>query len=178
VKSSVNVTPRVMVVRALSRRAPRGVLSVAGRTFPCALGRRGQRAIKREGDGATPIGRWDLRSVLYRSDRIPRPHTGLPIKAMRRSDGWCDAPGDRNYNRAVRNPYPASTEQLFRADHVYDLLVVLSHNERPRKRGCGSAIFMHVARPGFSPTEGCVALRIEDLRRVLEVCRRNSRIVV
>jgi L,D-peptidoglycan transpeptidase YkuD (ErfK/YbiS/YcfS/YnhG family) len=93
--------------------------------MPCALGRSGQRSNKREGDGATPLGQWTLRQVLYRSDRIARPRTGLPIKRIHKSDGWCDAPADRNYNRAVRLPYPASIENLYRTDGVYDLIVVL-----------------------------------------------------
>jgi L,D-peptidoglycan transpeptidase YkuD (ErfK/YbiS/YcfS/YnhG family) len=167
-----------LVVRATSKRANRGVLSVAGRAVPCALGRSGQRAIKREGDGATPMGQWTLRQVFYRSDRIPRPRTGLPIKQIRTSDGWCDAPADRNYNRAVRLPYSASIENLHRADGVYDLIVVLSHNERPRQRGRGSAIFIHIARPGYTPTEGCIALNRRDLQHVLATCRRHSHIIV
>jgi L,D-peptidoglycan transpeptidase YkuD (ErfK/YbiS/YcfS/YnhG family) len=165
-----------LAVRATSKRATRGVLSVGGRAFPCALGRSGQRALKREGDGATPIGQWALRQVFYRSDRIARPRTGLPVKAIRQRDGWCDAPADRNYNRAVRLPYPASSETLFRADGVYDLIVVLSHNERPRMRGGGSAIFIHIARTNYAPTEGCIALRRRDLQQVLATCRRGSRI--
>jgi L,D-peptidoglycan transpeptidase YkuD (ErfK/YbiS/YcfS/YnhG family) len=122
------------------------------------------------------MGQWALRQVLYRSDRIARPHTGLPVKAIRQSDGWCDAPADRNYNRVVRLPYPASIETLFRADGVYDLIVVLSHNERPRMRGGGSAIFIHIARANYAPTEGCIALRRRDLQHVLATCRRRSRI--
>jgi L,D-peptidoglycan transpeptidase YkuD (ErfK/YbiS/YcfS/YnhG family) len=114
-----------------------------------------------------------LRLVLYRSDRIFRPRTGLPIKVIRKSDGWCDAPADRNYNRAVRLPYPASNEHLHRADSVYDLIVVLSHNERPRVRGHGSAIFIHIARPGYTPTEGCIALSRRDLLHVLALCGRG-----
>jgi L,D-peptidoglycan transpeptidase YkuD (ErfK/YbiS/YcfS/YnhG family) len=167
-----------LAVRAISRRATQGILTVGAHTFPCALGRSGQHALKREGDGATPMGRWILRHVLYRSDRVQRPRTGLHIKAIRGSDGWCDAPTDRNYNRAVRHPYAASLERLHRADHVYDLIVILSHNQRPRMRGAGSAIFMHIARPGYSPTEGCIALSRKHLQRVLEICRRNTRIII
>jgi L,D-peptidoglycan transpeptidase YkuD (ErfK/YbiS/YcfS/YnhG family) len=146
--------------------------------MPCALGRSGQRSNKREGDGATPLGQWTLRQVLYRSDRIARPRTGLPIKRIHKSDGWCDAPADRNYNRAVRLPYPASIENLYRTDGVYDLIVVLSHNERPRLRGAGSAIFIHIARDGYTPTEGCIALSRRDLQHVLAICRRRSRIII
>jgi L,D-peptidoglycan transpeptidase YkuD (ErfK/YbiS/YcfS/YnhG family) len=87
---------------------------------------------------------------------------------MRRLDGWCDAPGDRNYNRPVRHPYPASAERLWREDELYDVLVVLGHNQRPRLRGGGSAIFMHVARPGYLPTEGCIALERGHLLALLE----------
>ena len=82
----------------------------------------------------------------------------LPARAIRPDDGWCDASADRNYNRPVRHPYSASAERLWRSDGLYDLVVVLAYNERPRVRGRGSAIFMHVARPGYAPTEGCIAL--------------------
>src|SRR5690349_5923716 len=122
-------------VAALSPGATRGTVKLGGLAFPCALGRSGRRAVKREGDGATPIGRWRLLQVLYRADHILRPATGLPVRPIRASDGWCDAPHDRNYNRPVRHPYPASAERLWREDALYDIVVVLSHNVRPRVRG-------------------------------------------
>ena len=106
--------------------------------------------------------------VLFRADRLPRPRTALPVQRIGRADGWCDAPGDRNYNRPVRHPYPASAERLWREDALYDVVVVLGHNQRPRLRGAGSAIFMHVARPGYLPTEGCIALRRDHLLRLLD----------
>jgi len=105
--------------------------------------------------------------VLYRADHVRRPLTRLPARAIGRTDGWCDAPADRNYNRLVRLPYEASAETLWRADDLYDVVVVLSHNTTPRVRGGGSAIFMHVAKPGCAPTEGCVALRREHLLLLL-----------
>jgi L,D-peptidoglycan transpeptidase YkuD (ErfK/YbiS/YcfS/YnhG family) len=107
-------------------------------------------------------------AVLYRPDRTPRPPTRLPVRPIRPDDGWCDAPADRNYNRPVRHPYPVSAERLWRDDELYDLVVVLSHNTRPRVRGAGSAVFMHVAGAGFRPTEGCIALRRPHLVRLLE----------
>jgi L,D-peptidoglycan transpeptidase YkuD (ErfK/YbiS/YcfS/YnhG family) len=155
-------------VEALSFRCTRGTLRVGDLRFPCALGRSGCTARKREGDGATPIGQWRLRAVLYRPDRLRRPRTALPVRAIRRRDGWCDAQADRNYNRPVRLPYPASAERLWREDALYDLLVVLDYNERPRTRGRGSAIFMHVAKSGYAPTEGCIALARPHLARLLE----------
>jgi L,D-peptidoglycan transpeptidase YkuD (ErfK/YbiS/YcfS/YnhG family) len=169
---------RLLSVRAISKGRTRGVLAVGGHMFPCAVGRSGQRACKREGDGATPIGRWTLRQVLYRRDRGLRPRTGLPVRTIRSADGWCDAAADRNYNRVVQLPYPASAEAMFREDGLYDLVVVLSHNERPRVRGAGSAIFIHVARDGYLPTEGCIALSLRDLRLVLARCGRGSCVVV
>jgi L,D-peptidoglycan transpeptidase YkuD (ErfK/YbiS/YcfS/YnhG family) len=133
--------------------------------LPCAFGRAGRRARKHEGDGATPVGRWQVLGVLYRADRVQRPLTRLPVRPIARDDGWCDASADRNYNRPVRHPYAASAERLWRADHLYDIVVVLNHNVQPRVRSRGSAIFMHIARPGYAPTEGCIALRREHLLR-------------
>ena len=152
------------------------MLLAGGRSYPCALGRSGRRTLKREGDGATPTGLFRLESIYYRPDRGPRPPTGLPLKITRPTDGWCDAPADRNYNRAVCHPYPASAEELWRPDGLYDVVVVLDCNRRPRIRGRGSAIFMHVARPGFKPTEGCIALRRTDLVRILAHLKPGARI--
>lgn len=159
---------QLLVVRARMRRCTTGVVALGALLLPCALGRSGRSPRKREGDGATPAGRYRLLRVLYRPDRVRRPRTRLPVAAIRPADGWCDAPVDRNYNRPVRLPYPASSETLWRPDQLYDLVVVLDHNARPRVRGAGSAIFMHVARPGYLPTEGCIALDRRHLLRLLE----------
>jgi L,D-peptidoglycan transpeptidase YkuD (ErfK/YbiS/YcfS/YnhG family) len=163
---------------ALSKAAKRGRLVVGHLQVPCALGRGGSRVRKREGDGATPIGRWPVLAVLFRADRLRRPRTLLPARPIRAWDGWCDAPQDRNYNRLVRHPYPASAERLWREDGLYDVVVVLAHNQRPRLRGGGSAIFMHLARAGYAPTEGCIALQRGHLLRVLECLGRNSEVAV
>lgn len=158
---------RIVIVSGLSAAAPRGVVRLGVLNLPCALGKGGRRTRKREGDGATPIGCWQLVRVLYRSDRIVRPISRLPVKAIGRDDGWCDAPADRNYNRFVRLPYRSSAESLWRTDNLYDVVVVLSHNSAPRVRGGGSAIFIHIARAGYAPTEGCIALRREHLLMLL-----------
>ena len=142
--------------------------------FPCALGRAGRKAVKREGDGATPIGRWQVRRVFYRSDRLGRPICGLPVIAIRPDDGWCDAAGDPNYNRRVRHPYKASAERMWRDDHLYDVVVELGYNDMPRRRNAGSAIFLHLARPGYLPTEGCVAVTLRDMVRLLRRFRRAT----
>ncbi|MFV0297897.1 MAG: L,D-transpeptidase, partial [Hyphomicrobiaceae bacterium] len=111
----------------------------------CAIGRSGTRAGKREGDGATPEGRWKMEYLLYRSDKIRRPVAPFLVSGIALGDGWCDSPDDRNYNRKVQHPYAASAERLWRDDDLYDLIVVLDHNQRPRTRNGGSAVFLHVA---------------------------------
>lgn len=100
------------------------------------------------------------------------------LRRLRRTDGWCDTPSDRNYNRFVSLPYPKSAERLWREDAVYDIIIVLGYNDVPRIRNRGSAIFIHLARPGFLPTEGCVALRGGDLLRVLQAATRRSEIII
>jgi L,D-peptidoglycan transpeptidase YkuD (ErfK/YbiS/YcfS/YnhG family) len=162
--------------RALS--AARGFLFMGPLVLPCALGRSGRSTRKREGDGATPSGIWRPLLVLYRADRVTRPRTRLPVRPLKVDDGWCDAVGDRNYNRPVRHPYPASAERLWREDGLYDLIVVLDHNRRPRVKGAGSAIFVHVARPGYGPTEGCVALARHHLLRVLANMGPGTRVTI
>lgn len=169
---------RGLMLRVLSRSATRGVLQWGALLMPCAIGRGGIRPGKREGDGGTPRGRWTLRLVFYRPDKGCRPTSALPTRRLAPDDGWCDAVADRNYNRRVRLPYPARAEQMWRDDGLYDLVVVLDYNERPRVQGQGSAIFMHIARPGFLPTEGCVALRQQDLRRLLAQVPRRACLVV
>lgn len=155
-----------------------GVLTVAGRAIPVALGRSGIGYDKREGDGRTPAGVWHPVRVLYRADRVTRPATSLPVAAIRPGDGWCDAPEDRRYNRPVELPFPASHERLWRDDRLYDLLLVIDHNTRPRVKGRGSAVFIHLARPGYRPTEGCVALKPADLSRLLTRLDARTRIII
>ncbi|MGE0512547.1 MAG: L,D-transpeptidase [Hyphomicrobiaceae bacterium] len=161
-----------------STAASQAMLKLGELRLRCAIGRAGIVARKREGDSATPAGTWRLLEVLWRRDRGRRPICRLPVRAIRTDDGWCDAPGDRNYNRPVRHPYAASAERLWRDDHLYDVVVVLDHNRSPRVRGRGSAIFMHVARPAYEPTEGCIALAEQDLRRLLIHLGRGARIVI
>jgi L,D-peptidoglycan transpeptidase YkuD (ErfK/YbiS/YcfS/YnhG family) len=142
---------------------PTGWLDFAGHHFRCALGRGGLRADKREGDGATPVGCYPLRALFYRADRLRPPDCLLPGRALSINDGWCDDPGHPDYNCLVKLPHGGRCEQLWRDDHVYDLILPLGYNDDPPVHGLGSAIFLHVARPDYSPTEGCVALALPDL---------------
>jgi L,D-peptidoglycan transpeptidase YkuD (ErfK/YbiS/YcfS/YnhG family) len=157
-----------------------GRFNLAGHWTRCALGPAGVVAAKakREGDGASPAGAWPLRRVLYRADRRAPPETDLPVEPLDPADGWCDAPDDPAYNRQVRLPYPASAEHLWRDDGVYDLIVVLGHNDDPVVPGAGSAIFLHLAKPDYAPTQGCIALSPEDLEHLLRVAHPSDVLVI
>jgi L,D-peptidoglycan transpeptidase YkuD (ErfK/YbiS/YcfS/YnhG family) len=157
---------------------PSGQARWGGLRVRCALGRGGITRNKREGDGATPIGKWPMSRLLYRADRVSRPKTRLDITEIRPEDGWCDDPADPAYNQPVKLPYAGRHERLWREDEIYDLLVVLGYNDNPVVPGLGSAIFLHVARPDYSPTEGCVALARSDLERVLAKAQSGDRVVV
>ena len=143
----------------------KGLLRWAGHEVRCALGRSGVTPAesKREGDGASPLGVWPMRQLLWRPDRLSSPVTGLPSVELIPEAGWCDDPADPFYNRPVILPYEASHEKLWREDHVYDLIVELGYNDGPILAGRGSAIFLHVARTDYTPTEGCIACSREDL---------------
>ena len=146
-----------------------------GTIQPCAIGRGGVGAKRGEGDGITPVGRWPVRRVLYRPDRLSPPDTALPVAAIDPADGWCDDPGDpAAYNRPVVKPYPGSHEDMWRDDRLYDLVVVLGFNDDPPVAGAGSAIFLHVARPDFAPTAGCVALAPDALHIVVRALGPDS----
>jgi L,D-peptidoglycan transpeptidase YkuD (ErfK/YbiS/YcfS/YnhG family) len=165
-------------VRARPGQRTRGWLVAGPLALPVALGRSGIRANKREGDGGTPRGTFRLRRVWWRADRSARPRTLLPVQRIRDGDGWCEDPSDRHYNQPVRLAPDHPGDRLKRADHLYDLIVELDHNTRPRVAGRGSAVFVHVARPGFAPTAGCVALTAAALRRLIARAGPRSRIVV
>lgn len=147
----------------------RGHLICRELALRCAIGRGGLRRDKAEGDGATPIGRFPLRQVFFRADRVPAVATGLPVRALARDDGWCDDARDPRYNTPIKLPDPARAETLWRDDHLYDVIVVIGYNDAPVVAGKGSAIFLHVARPDFGLTDGCVAIALAGL---LEVARR------
>lgn len=170
--------PATIVVRRRPGRPSEGLAAFAGTVVPCALGRTGIRAGKREGDGATPRASLPLLAALWRADRLRRPRTALPLRAIRPDDGWCDAPADGRYNSPVRLPFPASHEELRRADGLYDVLVVLDFNLRPRRAGGGSAIFLHCARDGLAATAGCVAFPRAVLLRLLARLPARARLRV
>jgi L,D-peptidoglycan transpeptidase YkuD (ErfK/YbiS/YcfS/YnhG family) len=168
--------------RITVRRRPgnpsQGRLVAGSLVLPVALGRGGVKANKREGDGATPRGTFRLRRLWWRGDRHPRPPTALPTRRIAADDGWCEDPSDRHYNRPVKVPEGSAADRLARTDHLYDFIIELDHNTRPRVKGRGSAVFIHAARPHFAPTAGCVALNIDTLRRLLGRLGPGTKIVV
>ena len=143
-----------------------------------ACGRAGVRGDKREGDGATPAGSFALLCCYYRPDRLPPPLTGLPLHPLQPSDGWVDDPADPQYNRLVSLPYPARHEALWREDGLYDLIVPIAYNTDPPLPGRGSAIFLHVARRDFAPTEGCIAIARDALLDLLPLLAPGSTISI
>lgn len=164
---------RLRATRALGPPG-RGRLHLGVLVLPCALGPAGVRRMKREGDGATPAGRFRLLEAFWRADRAARPRTGLPLAPIRPGDLWCDDPRAALYNRPARAPLRAGCETMTRDDRLYDVVIVLDHNQRPRVRGFGSAIFFHIARAGFTPTQGCVAIAPDAMRRLLPRLGRGA----
>lgn len=162
-----------ITVRARPGNPRQCLISTGGRVLAGALGRSGISCRKREGDGATPLAAMRLRAGYVRRGRMPAA-SRLPLLPVRADLGWCDAPGDASYNRPVRLPFRASHEAMQRPDRLYDAVIVLDWNVTERRRGRGSAIFLHVARPGFAPTEGCVAISPAAMRWLLPRLSRRT----
>jgi L,D-peptidoglycan transpeptidase YkuD (ErfK/YbiS/YcfS/YnhG family) len=163
--------PQILRVSARPRRKHQGNIRLGSKIIACALGKSGIGIAKREGDGKTPLAAMEVLFGFYRRDRWPamvRPKWMLPVSL---DLGWCDAPHDGNYNRAVKRPYPASHETLNRDDGLYDCVIVLNWNMRPRAANRGSAIFMHIARSGYQPTEGCIAVSRRDMMQLIKVLK-------
>jgi L,D-peptidoglycan transpeptidase YkuD (ErfK/YbiS/YcfS/YnhG family) len=153
-----------------------GVLVLGEKTFSCAIGHGGivPAALKREGDGATPEGTWPFRRAFYRPDRLDRPGTRLTLSPLAPTLLWCDAPESSAYNTLVEAPFNASHEVLWREDQIYDIIVELGFNDDPVVPDKGSAIFFHLARVDYSPTEGCVAVALEDMLEILKICDEQT----
>jgi L,D-peptidoglycan transpeptidase YkuD (ErfK/YbiS/YcfS/YnhG family) len=165
-------------VRAKPGRPTCGILLAGPHTIPVVLGRGGIRANKFEGDGATPRGRFRLVRLWWRADRHPHPPTLLPTRRIYRALAWCEDTTDRRYNRPFRRAADDGGDRLWRDDQLYDFVIEIDHNSRPRIARRGSAVFVHVARRNRSPTAGCVALAPKDLQRLLAVLGPQTRIAV
>ena len=165
-------------VRAAAGNPRRGWLTAGPYTIPVALGRGGIIANKREGDGGTPKGTFRPRQLWWRADRFPRPRTFLPIRAIRADDAWCEDPASRHYNRPLTRGHDNGGDRLRRDDHLYDFIIEIDHNTSPRIAGRGSAVFLHLARPDFSPTAGCVSMTQSAMLRLLERLGPQTGIVI
>src|SRR4051812_43073792 len=157
-----------------------GWFDLGDRKVRCALGEAGVKpaAEKREGDQASPIGVWPIRRLLYRPDKGPAPVSAIPAQPLSENDGWCETPDHADYNRQVKLPHPVSHERMWRDDDLYDRVVVLGHNDDPVVPGLGSAIFLHLARAGYSPTQGCVALARRDLEDLLSIAKPGDAVEI
>ena len=145
-------------------------LSFRGLECRCSIGKGGITENKVEGDLCTPAGKWPLRRVFYREDRVQQPDTSLQTLRVSKNMGWSDDPcDDRGYNTLIKTPYPYSHETLWRSDSIYDIIIELGYNDNPPTLGKGSAIFVHLARPNFDPTAGCIALQKSDLLNLLSL---------
>lgn len=164
----------ILMVRVSPRDRLKALVQFGPLTFQAALGRGGVTSFKREGDGGTPRARMAVLSGFRKGGMLTPDRAGLKLRRAGGRDGWCDAPGHGRYNRPVRLPFPASHETLLRNDVLYDFGFVLDWNIRSRRRGMGSAIFLHVAKPGFPPTEGCIALKRGDMLRLMPLIRRGT----
>jgi len=167
-----------LLITPTRRGATRGTALLGALSFPCALGRSGISPDKVEGDGATPAGSFPIRRLFYRPDRVRDLACRLSVQPMSPADGWCDDPKDRAYNRLITRPYPGRHEQMWREDTIYDLVLVIGHNDEPVVPGKGSAVFLHLAQPGFTPTEGCVAFARADFIALLQAMEPATRIVI
>ncbi len=151
----------------------KGWLTAGPVRIACALGPAGIVRLKREGDRGTPAGRFPLLWAYYRPDRWRAQAGGVPLKPLRPDQGWCEDPASRRYNRPVRLPAADCTDRMWRKDSLYDLVFVLDQNFSRRAKAKGSAIFLHLARPGLTPTAGCVAIAPVDMRRLAPRLARN-----
>ena len=171
-------TLKSIYVRTAPGCRTRGWLTAGPLAWPVALGRGGILANKREGDGGTPRGIFRAVRLWWRSDRYPRPTTALPTRRITPLDAWCEDPADRHYNRPMRREAEKAGDRLRRNDHLYDFIIEIDHNTRPRVAGRGSAVFLHLARPGLAPTAGCVAMTEQQLRQLVKKISRETRIII
>jgi L,D-peptidoglycan transpeptidase YkuD (ErfK/YbiS/YcfS/YnhG family) len=167
-----------VTVRAAAGQRTLGWLTAEGQIIKVAIGRGGIRANKREGDGGTPKGTFRPLRLWWRADRHPRPSTFLSVRAIGPEDAWCEDPADRHYNQPVRLNSKQDRDRLRRDDHLYDFIIEIDHNTRPRVAGRGSAIFLHLARTNFSPTSGCVSMTRGAMLRLLKRLGPETKIVI
>ena len=174
-------TPKHLTARLLNHEQKKGELSFNGASYPCVFGRSGisEPSKRRQGDGSTPAGTYALRKLWYRADKVPTITCALPTQIIHEQDGWCDDASSPDYNRHVLLPFAGGHQELFRPnDDLYDLVLEIGYNDNPAVPGLGSEIFMHVAREAMTPTAGCIALKKEDLVKVIADLNETSTLTI
>ena len=146
--------------------------------FTCSIGRNGLTNNKREGDGKTPVGIFRFTEIFYREDKISKLDFKIKTNIIQKNYGWCDDPRHEMYNKLIKLPSIASAENLYRNDAIYDLLIVINYNMDPVVPFKGSAIFLHIAHDDLKSTEGCIALRRDDLLNVAENISENTVLII
>ena len=159
-------------------RVKKNYLTFKDSKFQCSIGRSGFSQNKREGDGFTPVGTFYSENIYYRADKIKNFDTKINTIKIHELDGWCDDPSQKEYKQLIQFPYNFSAEKLYREDSLYNVVCVLSYNTNPVRPGIGSAIFMHIANDEYKPTEGCVALKQEDLIYLLSLIDNKTEIIL
>ena len=144
----------------------------------CSVGKSGIRSQKKEGDFATPKGKFKLGLLYYRKDRIKLPKCKIIKKIIKKNTGWCDDSKSRKYNREISFPFKYRAEKLYRKDKIYDLLIVIKYNYKPTIKKKGSAIFLHLADKKYKPTKGCVAIAKKDFMKILPFINKKTKISI
>ena len=144
--------------------------------FRCALGKGGIKQKEREGDFITPKGKFKLIKIYYRSDRIKKINSTLKKIKIKKNMGWCDDVSSNYYNKQIKINKKIGHEKLHRKDNVYDIIVVLNYNLNPIIKGKGSAIFLHVAKKNYNKTQGCIALKKNELLYLVSKIKKNTQI--
>ena len=155
-----------------------GLIKYKNFKFRCALGKAGMGEKKQEGDNVTPTGTFKIVKIYYRSDRIKKISSKFRAIEITKNMGWCDDPNSKNYNQLINLPSKYGHEKLFKKNNIYDIIVVLNYNMKPVVKNKGSAIFIHVAKKNYQPTQGCIALKKNDLLKILSKINKNIKIKV
>ena len=153
-------------------------INIDNYNLKCAIGKRGRRKNKREGDKFTPIGTYRFISVYYRKDRINKIKTNLEKIVIKKNMGWCDDPRSKDYNKEIKFPFIYRAEKLYRSDNIYDIIIEIDYNKHPTIKNRGSAIFIHIAKRNYSPTKGCIAMSKKDIKFFLGKISKNDKIKI
>ena len=144
----------------------------------CAIGKRGIGIKRKEGDLITPKGKYSIKYILYRKDRIKKIQSKLKKIPITKSIGWCDDPKSKDYNKLIKLPTNYNYEKLYRNENTYDLVLVLNFNMKPIVKKKGSAIFIHIAKKNYKKTEGCVAINKIQLLKIVKKLKNNTKVLI